>query len=239
MAKNKKYRSADDHPYWETVKRLPTFRAKVEYTWENWRVHILGVTFLIVLISSVAISNIVNNVPSYLTGGFINILEIKETATYQEDYLDQVFLHDHLGIDPEERITMRRVMDLTLDLSGMSDNAELTNNSITRLDGMLPSNEFDYFFMTEDLLNWIYTRYGTPLMDLREFLTAEELTLYADRLRYTKTGIPVGIDISDSPLLAEMCLTADKPVSFAWFNYTKQTDHMRPFFDYLMSTLPQ
>jgi hypothetical protein len=93
--------------------------------------------------------------------------------------------------------------------------------------------------MTENLVEWLYKRYGTPLMDLWEFLTPAELTKYADRLRYTNSGIPVAIDVSDSPLLAEMYLTADKPVCFAWFNYTKQTDRMRPFFDFLMSTLPQ
>ena len=239
MGKNNKYRSHDDHPYWETVKRLPTLRKKVEYTWENWRVHILGVAFLIVLISSVAISNFVNNVPSYLTGAYVNLLLIDQHETYEEDYLDRVFLHDHLGLPEGQRITMRQVTDMPLDLSGESDSSELTNNTITRLDGMLPSNELDYFIMTEDLVNWLYTRYGTPLMDLREFLTAEELELYAHRLRYTKSGVPVGIDISDSPLLAQMCFTADKPVCFAWFNYVEQKEHMRPFFDFLMSTLPQ
>ena len=238
MEKKKKYRSADDHPYWETVKRLPSFRAKVEYTWENWRVHILGVAFIIVLISSLAISNYVNNIPSYLTGAYVNLLLIDQHDTYREDYLDQAF-HDHLGLPEDQRITMECFTDMTLDFSGMSDSAELTNNTITRLDGMLPSNMLDYFVMTEDAVDWIYTRYGAPLMDLREFLTAEELELYADRLRYTKSGIPVGIDITDSPLLAEMCFTADQPVCFAWFNYVEQKDHMRPFFDYLMSSLPQ
>lgn len=239
MGKNDKYRSHDDHPYWETVKRLPTFQAKVEYTWENWRVHIIGAAFLIILISSIAISNFTNNIPSYLTGAYINLLQIDQHETYREDYLDQAFLHDTLGLPEDQRITMRCIREMPLDLSGASDNAELSNNTMTRLDGMLPSNELDYLVMTEDLINWIYTRYGTPLMDLREFLTEAELEQYADRLRYTRSGIPVAIDISDSTLLAEMCFTADKPVCFAWFNYIQQKDHMRPFFDFLLSTLPQ
>lgn len=238
MARNNKYRSVDDHPYWETVKRLPTFQAKVEYTWENWRVHIIGVAFLVVLIVSLFITNVVNNTPSYLSGAYINILTITETEGYRPDYLDQVFLRDHLGLSEDENLTMRCVTDLTLDLTGESNNSELTSNSITRLDGMIPSNEFDYFVMTTDLVKWLYNRYGTPFMDLREFLTAEELERYADRLCYTQSGIPVGIDITDSPLLAEMNFVADKPVCFIWFNYVKQTDNMRPFFDYLMSTLP-
>jgi len=118
---SKKYRSADDHPYWETVKRLPTFRAKVEYTWENWRVHILGVAFLIVLVSSVAISNYVKNIPSYLTGAYVNLLLVDQHENYQEDYLDRAFLYDHLGISEDQRLTMRCVTDMPLDLSGASD----------------------------------------------------------------------------------------------------------------------
>ena len=239
MAKKEKYRSLDDHPYWETVKQLPTFQAKVEYTLENWWIPMAGVAILIIIIVSVIIANFVNNVPTYLTGAYVNIYHPDTAPETPSDYLDRTFLHEELGIPEDERLTMRCVTNMVLDLSGDSVVAESTYNTITRLDGMLPSNELDYFVMTEDLLNWIYTRYGTPFMDLREFLTADELELYAHRLRYTKSGIPVGIDISDSPLLAEMCFTADKPVCFAWFNYVEKTDHMRPFFDFLMSTLPQ
>lgn len=238
MGKNNKYRSVDDHPYWETVKRLPTFQAKVEYTWENWRVHILGVAFIIVLISSVAISNLMNNTPSYLTGAYVNLMLVDQHENYRADYLDQVFLHDHLGLPEDQDITMRCFMDMPLDLSGSSELAELSGNTMTRLDGMLPSNEIDYLVFTENLVDWFGKRYGNALLDLREFLTAEELELYADRLRYTKSGVPVGIDISDSPLLSDMCLSADKPVCFGWFAFVEQKDHMRPFFDYLMSTLP-
>ena len=238
MGKNDKYRSRDDHPYWETVKRLPTFQAKVEYTWENWRVHILGVAFIIVLVSSLAISNFVNNIPSYLSGAYVNLLTVEGSTSLPSDHLNQVFLREQLGIDENERITMKCTTEMPLDLEGGTVTSEMTYNTITRLDGMIPSNEFDYFVMTTDLVKWLYNRYGTPFMDLREFLTADELELYADRLYYTQSGIPVGIDITDSHMLAEMNFVADKPVCFVWFNYVKQTDHMRPFFDYVMSTLP-
>lgn len=238
MSKQKKYTSADDHPYWETVKQLPTFQAKVEYTFENWWFQILSVVFIIVLISSVAISNYVNNIPSYLSGAYINMLTVDEMETYEKDYLDRAFLHDYLGIPENERITMPCYDELPLALEGSSATSEMVYNSITRLDAQIPANMLDYFVMTEDLVNWMCARYGDMYLDLREFLTEDELALYADRLRYTIDGIPVAIDISDSPLLADMCFTADKPVCFAWFAYVKKTENMRPFFDFLMSTLP-
>lgn len=234
----KKYRSHDDHPYWETVKRLPTLRAKVEYTWENWNVQILATAFIIVLISSVLITNLTQNVPDYLTGAYINMLSVDESEDYQADYLDQVFLRDYLGYPETEKLSMPYSANMPLDLTEGSALAELNHNTITRLDAQIPSNELDYFVMTEDVVLWIHERYGAAFMDLRDFLTAEELELYADRLRYTRDGVPIAIDITDSTLLAEMCLTADKPVCFSWFAYVKNQDRMRPFFDFLMTTLP-
>ena len=235
---SKKYRSADDHPYWETVKRLPTLRAKVEYTLENWWIHITGVAVLIFIIVSVIVSNYTNNIPTYLSGAYINLFRVDTAPEAVSDYLDRTFLQGELGIPEDERITMRSVTDLVLDLGGGAAVAELTHSTITRLDAMIPSNEFDYFLMTSDLVKWLYERYGETFLDLRKFLTDEELELYADRLHYTKDGIPVGIDISDSTLLKDMYFSSDKTVCFVWFNFVKKTDNMRPFFDFVMNTLP-
>ena len=156
---------------------------------------------------------IANNMVNVSTPGF---KQDRYTATtFDEVMYSRVGNKDSIGTEIGGQSYIRATSDvetdftqgtmeptgLPLDLTGQSDNSELTNNSITRLDGMLPSNEFDYFLMTENLVEWLYKRYGTPLMDLREFLTPAELTKYADRLRYTNSGIPVAIDISDSPLL--------------------------------------
>lgn len=238
MAKKEKYRSLDDHPYWETVKQLPTFQAKVEYTLENWWIPMAGVAILIIIIVSVIIANFVNNVPTYLTGAYVNIYHSDTAPETPSDYLDRTFLHEELGIPEDERLTMRCVTNMVLDLSGESVVAESTYNTITRLDAMIPSGELDYFLMTSDLVKGLYDRYGEPFLDLRTFLTAEELELYADRLHYTKDGIPVGIDISDSTLLKDMYFSSDKTVCFVWFNFVKKTDNMRPFFDFVMNTLP-
>ena len=238
MAKREKYRSADDHPYWETVKRLPTFQAKVEYTLENWWIHITGVAVLIFIIVSVIVANYVNNVPTYLSGAYINLYCSDTAPETASDYLGRTFLQAELGIPEDERIIMRCATDMVLDLDGSTAVSELTFNTITRLDGMIPSNEFDYFVMTTDLVKWLYDRYGEAFLDLRKFLTEEELERYSDRLCYTKDGIPVGIDITDSTLLTDMYLSADKSVCFIWFNFVKKTENMRPFFDFVMNSIP-
>lgn len=235
---SKKYRSADDHPYWETVKTLPTFKEKVEYTWENWNIPILSVVVVLFIIISIVVTNVTNNIPSYLTGAYINLFHLDDAAEQPAEYLTRTFLQDGLGYSPDERITMRCVTDMTLDLSGEATTAETSYATINQLDSMIPAQDFDYFIMTSDLVKWLHSRYGETFLDLRTFLTGEELEQYADRLYYSQDGVPVGIDISDSTLLADMCFSADQSVCFVWFNYVKETDRMRPFFDYVMNTLP-
>ena len=82
MAKNNRYRTRVYHGYWETINSLPDFRTKVEYTWENWNVQILAVAFVIVLVSSVIISNVMNYENVYLNGDFINVLLVQEAEGY-------------------------------------------------------------------------------------------------------------------------------------------------------------
>ena len=236
MSKQKKYRSRDYHGYWETIKTLPTLQAKWEYTWENWNVQILSVAFIIVFVSSVAISNYRNNIPVYLHGAFVNILTVDQ-AEDQSDYLDQAFLHDYLGLPEDENITMSYSSNMLLDLSGNTEISESSYNTIAKLDANIPSNEIDYFLMTDNVVTWIHGRYGEAFLDLREFLTEEEMVLYGDRLRYTQENVPIAIDVSDSKILANMNMVADAPVCFSWFAYVEDVDHMRPFFEFLMRTL--
>ena len=120
MAKNNKYRSRDYHGYWETIKSLPDFRTKVEYTWENWNVQILAVAFVIVLVSSVIISNVMNYENVYLNGDFINVLLVQEAEGYEEDYLQRAFIQDYLQADPKEELIIKYTADLILDLNSDS-----------------------------------------------------------------------------------------------------------------------
>lgn len=236
MSKQKKYRSRDYHGYWETIKTLPTLQAKWEYTWENWNVQILSVAFIIVFVSSVAISNYRNNIPVYLHGAFVNILTVDQ-AEDQSDYLDQAFLHDYLGLPEDENITMSYSSNMLLDLSGNTEISESSYNTIAKLDANIPSNEIDYFLMTDNVVTWIHGRYGEAFLDLREFLTAEELELYADRLRYTQDGIPVAIDITDTEIVRKLGLIGESPICLAWCVYIEDATHMRPFFDFIMGSV--
>ena len=246
MAKNNKYRSRDYHGYWETIKSLPDFRTKVEYTWENWNVQILAVAFVIVLVSSVIISNVMNYENVYLNGDFINVLLVQEAEGYEEDYLQRAFIQDYLQADPEEELIIKYTADLILDLNSDSganamiggDNSNSTGSTITKLDAQIMSGEVDYFFMTRSVVHWLHSRYGETFLKLDTFLTEEELVKYADRLIYDEGGAPIAIDLTGSEIITKMGIAAESSLCFSWFAFVEETEHMRPFFDFVMSTLP-
>lgn len=246
MAKNNKYRSRDYHGYWETIKSLPDFRTKVEYTWENWNVQILAVAFVIVLVSSVIISNVMNYENVYLNGDFINVLLVQEAEGYEEDYLQRAFIQDYLQADPKEELIIKYTADLILDLNSDSganamiggDNSNSTGSTITKLDAQIMSGEVDYFFMTRSVVHWLHSRYGETFLNLGTFLTEEELVKYADRLIYDEGGAPIAIDLTGSEIITKMGIAAESSLCFSWFAFVEETEHMRPFFDFVMSTLP-
>lgn len=246
MGKNDKYRSRDHHGYWETIKSLPDFKTKVEYTWENWNVQILAVAFLIFLVSSVMISNIMNHENVYLNGDFINVLLVQEAEEYEEDYLQRAFIQDYLQADPKEELIIKYTADLLLELDSDSaanamiggDNSNSTSSTITKLDAQIMSGEVDYFFMTRSVVHWLHSRYGETFLDLSTFLTEDELSQYADRLIYALDGTPIAIDLTGSEIISKMGIVAESEVCFSWFAFVEETERMRPFFDFVMGTLP-
>ena len=237
MSKNK-YRSRDYHAYWETVKTLPTLQAKWEYTWENWNILIITVAILLVFVITMGISIYNNSAPVYLNGEFINIISTDQVSDYQADYLEQAFLREYLGIPKDDRTIITYASDLMLDLSGSDESASTNYNTMTLLDVHMAAHEIDYFLLADSLVDFLDECYEA-FVDLREFLTEEELELYADRLRYTEAGVPVAIDISDTELVQKLGLVSADPICLAWCVYIEDATHMRPFFDFIMRSVAQ
>lgn len=236
MSKQKKYRSRDYHSYLETVKALPTLQAKWEYTWDNWYALIVGMALLIFFIITMAVSIYNNSAPVYLNGEFVNIVSTDQAEQYQEDYLEQAFLRDYLAIPEDDRTVITYSNNLLLDFGDDTEAATTNYNTINQINVHMAAHEVDYFLMTDNVIDILNEHYEA-FLDLREFLTEEEMVLYGDRLRYTQENVPIAIDVSDSKILANMNMVADAPVCFSWFAYVEDVDHMRPFFEFLMSTL--
>lgn len=236
MSKQKKYRSRDYHSYLETLKALPTLQAKWEYTWDNWYALIVGMALLIFFIITMAVSIYNNSAPVYLNGEFVNIVSSDQAEQYQEDYLEQAFLRDYLAIPEDDRTVITYSKNLLLDFGDDTEAATTNYNTINQINVHMAAHEVDYFLMTDNVIDILNEHYEA-FLDLREFLTEEEMVLYGDRLRYTQENVPIAIDVSDSKILANMNMVADAPVCFSWFAYVEDVDHMRPFFEFLMSTL--
>ena len=236
MSKQKKYRSRDYHSYLETVKALPTLQAKWEYTWDNWYALIVGMALLIFFIITMAVSIYNYSAPVYLNGEFVNIVSSDQAEQYQEDYLEQAFLRDYLAIPEDDRTVITYSKNLLLDFGDDTEAATTNYNTINQINVHMAAHEVDYFLMTDNVIDILNEHYEA-FLDLREFLTAEELELYADRLRYTQDGIPVAIDITDTEIVRKLGLIGESPICLAWCVYIEDATHMRPFFDFIMGSV--
>lgn len=232
---SKKYRSRDYHGYWETIKTLPTLQAKWEYTWDNWSALIIGVLFGIFFLVTMGISIYRNSAPDYLSGTCVNIVSSADVIGYQEDYLEQTFLREYLGIPESDRTVISFSANTLLDVSdteAISNSYEMLN----ALDARMAAHEIDYFVLPESLVNFFEQRYEA-YVDLSTLLTPEEMEKYADRIYYTEMGIPAGIDITGTEFVTKMGLVCSEPIHIAFSVYVEDTTHIRNFFDFVMGSL--
>lgn len=231
---SKAYRSRDYHGFLETIRSLPTCQAKAEYIWEYYKYPIIGVIVGIVFIVSMVVTIYKNSAPVYLNGDYINVMVNTFSDTYDEDYLNKALLYDYLGMPEDTRTRTLYTDSLTLmpeDTSG--DYASDNYNTYNMLTVHLAGHETDYFLLTENVVDYIQMQFEC-LVDLREFLTEEELEQYEDRLCYTSDGIPVGFDISDTQFVTDMNLVATDRIYLSWIVYSENQENFRPFFNFIM-----
>lgn len=230
----KKYRSRDYHGYLETVKTLPTWKEKLEYTWDNWKVLMIAIAFGIFFVVTMGVSIYNNSAPIYLNGEFVNVLSTDQALTYEEDYLDQAFLREYLGFSEDDRTRMLYNANLMLDFGDDSEAASTNYTTLTQVDLHMAAHEVDYFLTTEKTIEILDERYEA-FWDLRDLLTDEMLERYADRLCYNETGIPVGIDITGSEIIEKMGLVAAEPVCLCWCIYQQDTSRILSFAEFILA----
>jgi len=237
---SKKYKSRNDHDYLETVKSLPTLKRKIEYTLSYYGLLIAGVVFGLIFVISFGIAQYRNSAPIYLCGDYINVYAIDELGAYENTYLEDTFLRDYMGIPESDRTRILYNAGYTIDMELMSDGAAgaLDGYNTTQLLGAhMAAKDVDYYLTTEEAIDFLHA--CAALWDLREFFTEEEMALYADRICYTSTGVPVGIRVTDSHIIKNMGLSSPDEIYLAWFNNSDRKDNFRPFFDYVLNYQPQ
>lgn len=232
---SKKYRSRDYHEYWKTVKSLPTLQAKWEYTWDNWSALIVGVALVLFFIVTMGISWYRNSAPIYISGACVNVVSSEDVVTYEQDYLEQTFLREYLGIPESDRTVIEFMDNFLLDVSN-DDAITTTYEMLNALDAYMAAHEIGYFVIPESLINFFEQRYGA-YVDLTTLLTPEEMELYADRIYYTETGVPAAIDITGTEFSEKMGLVCSEPIHIAFCVYVEDMTHVRTFFDFVMGSV--
>lgn len=229
-----KYKSRNDHGYLETVKSLPTLKRKIEYTLSYHGLLIVGIIAGIIIIISMSVSIYRNSAPVYLRGDYLNVYALDDLGALNNTYLEDTFLHDYLGLDEKDRTRILYNSGYSVDIEEMEGTGAVSSyETVQILAAHMATQDVDYYLLTEKAVDYMYA--CDALMDMRDFLTEEEMELYADRLVYTIEGIPVGVDVSDSHIIKNMGLSAADPIYLAWFTNSAQPEHFRPFFDYVMN----
>ena len=232
---SKKYRSRDYHEYWKTVKSLPTLQAKWEYTWDNWSALIVGVALVLFFIVTMGISWYRNSAPIYISGACVNVVSSEDVVTYEQDYLEQAFLREYLGIPESDRTVIEFMDNILLDVSN-DDAITTTYEMLNALDAYMAAHEIGYFVIPESLINFFEQRYGA-YVDLTTLLTPGEMELSADRIYSTETGVPAAIDITGTEFSEKMGLVCSEPIHIACSVYVEDMTHVRTFLDFVMGSV--
>ena len=159
----------------------------------------------------------------------------EDVVTYEQDYLEQAFLREYLGIPESDRTIIEFMDNILLDVSN-DDAITTTYEMLNALDAYMAAHEIGYFVIPESLINFFEQRYGA-YVDLTTLLTPEEMELYADRIYYTETGVPAAIDITGTEFSEKMGLVCSEPIHIAFCVYVEDMTHVRTFFDFVMGSV--
>lgn len=234
-----KYKGRDYYNFRDAMNALPTFQEKAAYIWEYYKYWICGGIAVLLFIITMSVSIYQNSAPVYLNGDYINVMGNSFSDTYDRDYLQNSFLYGYLGLSEDDRtcMTFNDTFSMVPD-NNVGEQATNNYNARNAIMAHLAAHETDYFLMTPNVIDSIQIQFEC-LMDMREFLTVEELEQYQDLLYYTSDGIPVAIDITDTQFVTNAQLIASDHIYLSWVVFSERREHFRPFFDYIMGAEAQ
>ena len=228
-----KIRSRDDHDFLATVRSMPTFKAKVDYIWYYYNIHIIVTVAVLAMAISIGMAVYRNTAPVYLTGFGVNVFTNQQAPEYQPDYQEQAILRDYLQLPEDDRTVISFTSDLLLEYDKESGQTDLDGGqALSILDVRFAAGEIDYLLISENIVD-IFVKRNDCIADLSQILTPEEMEKYESRLCYSSDGVARGIDISDTEMVRKMGLTAPGPIYLAFSSYPGQPEHLHPFFEFL------
>jgi hypothetical protein len=173
---------------------------KIGYIWDYYKLRIIGVVVIVGL--AVYLVSIFTRPRADIAfeAAFVNcydnVSDNSDFALGFEEYLK--------GCDAGSEIEGKIVYDNNL-FFNLSKSSDFNNSYYQKLVAYLEAGTYDVVICDYD--NLVGVGQGGRLLDLRDERIKAVFDMYSDRAVYIETdegSIPIGIDISDSPVIGEM-----------------------------------
>ncbi len=209
-----------------------TFKEKADHLWTYYRWVIIVVVMFCLLISLLTTTYINANTHTLLAGLYINV-NPDDTA---KQYLQDDFQAIHTTGAKWEDLILKEVI---LEDKNTTQDLEAYTYTITSIHALFASQSLDYMLTDQLGLEtvWPKDKADEAFVDLREFLTEEELKTLTEqgKMLYMgglEEGVPMAVEVSHLPLIQEHFGT-DKLVFFTVITNSPRKELTRTFWDYL------
>ncbi|WP_235839112.1 hypothetical protein [Clostridium sp. Marseille-P2415] len=195
-----------------------SFKNKLWYIWEYYKIPIISVVVAIVLISSIGSAIYNNRFETAMSCIILNSRPAGE-ADSVNDYFEQGF-RQYIGLEADKEIDVDYSMSLTFDESSMS---EFTYAELAKITAMISSKELDVMIGKQDTID----HYGAMggFTDLKEVLPGNVYDKVKDHLymvtnQETGERTACGILIGETDFCEKTGLIMDEPVLAIMSNST-------------------
>ena len=214
--------------YVQTLKGM-TFREKVAHTWFSYKMELCVVAMGMFVVATVISCVITANTNLLLAGDVMNV----EMTDLGMDYVsDQYFAS--LGVPS----FMNKVQVVKTAYSKDEvDDYKYNYNVSNQTCALVAARRLDFQIINLPAMEMFFSE-GIYL-DLREFMTEEELAQWEGKIVYlekaeTQERVPVALDISEIAFIRDTVI-GDASTFFVVINTTPRLKETRAFFDYLMA----
>ncbi len=225
-----------------------SFKERMKYFWDYYKWHVIGTVIGIIVVISL-IHTFLSQKETVYYSVFINVAETWDSEDYRKEF------ETLAGINKKKEAVIFDA-DMRMDLTLMDQS---TFNTTQKIMVYLSAKELDSMLADRGAINQY--AYNDVLLDLREFLTAEELELYAPYLYYMdrsllevtdedptgqipypedpndasamKEPVPVGLLLPECPKF-RTAYSCGSEQYFCIFVNSQHPESNRLFFDYLM-----
>jgi len=204
-----------------------TFREKVEHIWTNFKEWILIVGGVFVLLVAYLIT-LLTNLQPVLNGYLLNVqLSDAGRAYITEDYFASI------GGTKKQEVRLQGA-NYVADPKGQA--IETNYATMTQMAGIVSAESMDFLISDEEGMKLAISM--EIYMDLRKFLTEDELTQWKDKMIYAKAegtedAFPVAIDITETAFAKEHIKGAKK-VYIGFVDNTIHPENCRALWDFLL-----